>query len=75
MWGLQEMPQIQLQNKNLIREENEVVEHQELLLTLNMDKEHIKAKCAFTNDVHKLKDNIGQAIAFQKNIEKKLAIN
>ena len=42
---------------------------------LNEEKGVLEAKYAFTEDVLQLKDNIGQAVNFQKSIEKKLLKN
>ena len=45
---------------------------QEELLTVNENEQCIDAKYAFTEQVNLLKDNIGQAIGFQKSVERKL---
>ena len=58
--------------KNITREENEVVERQDSLIKLNSEKGYMEAEYAFTENVMSLQDNIGQGIAFQKSIEKKL---
>ena len=57
---------------HISKEENEVVNRQEELLTVNENEQCIDAKYAFTEQVNLLKDNIGQAIGFQKSVERKL---
>ena len=52
-----------------------VVEKQESLLVLNEDAKCIETAYAWNEDVHRLKDNLGQVISFQKTIEKKLVKN
>ena len=49
-----------------------VVEKQESLLTLDKTKKSIETSYAWTENVHELRDNLGQAISFQRTIEKKL---
>ncbi len=38
----------------------------------NMEEQHLEVQYAWTNNVFELKDNYGQAVAFQKSVEKKL---
>ena len=49
-----------------------VVERQESLLKHDEKNCLLEAQYAWTEDVFKLKDNIGQAVAIQKSVEKKL---
>ena len=58
--------------KNISREERATVERQENLIKHNEDKQCIDAQYAWNENVLKLKNNIGQAVAFQKSVEKKL---
>ena len=58
--------------QNITREQLKVVEKQESLMTLDKANKCIETSYAWTENVHDLKDNRGQAIAFQRSIEKKL---
>ena len=45
---------------------------QESLIHHNVEEQHLEVQYAWTNNVFELKDNYGQAVAFQKSVEKKL---
>ena len=47
--------------QNVTKEETEVMERQDQLLKLNVEKGHMEAQYAFTEDVKRLGDNMGQA--------------
>ena len=49
-----------------------MVEKQQSLFVLNESEQRIDATYAWTEDVLKLRDNKGQAIGFEKSVEKKL---
>ena len=65
-------PDCDYRGTELSLEEREVVEKQESLMHLNVEKQCIELQYAWTEDVLKLTDNKAQAIAFQRSVEKKL---
>ena len=65
-------PDCKFRNSSLSRDEAEVVSKQESLMMLNETEHKFEVQYAWNQNVNKLKDNQGQAVSFQKSVEKKL---
>ena len=54
------------------REKEEVVRRVEDMIKLDVENKKVSVTYPWTEDVRKLSDNIGQAVAFQSSVGKKL---
>ena len=61
--------------ETISRDKQAVVRRVEELMTYDAEKKKISVSYPWTEDIKRLKDNIGQAISFQKSCERRLLKN